>query len=73
MERQHFCDECFKTIETYETQYGYLCDECLGKQDEQEEEDRRNDIENYCLSCGCYSEILERFKCPACFEMDGYI
>lgn len=68
-----FCDECYSDLKTYETQYGFLCDDCASDMECMEEEDRHNDMDNYCLSCGCYSEILEGGQCPMCFEMDGYI
>jgi hypothetical protein len=68
-----FCTECFKDGEVYEVDQGvYLCKDCLREWEEYEEEDRRSNPDNYCKSCFQYSEILERQKCPQCFEGDGY-
>jgi hypothetical protein len=71
------CDECNRIVEDlsdiYEGEDGYRqCGKCAWQEYLQQEEDRRDDPENYCVSCGRYSEILDRQKCPMCFEGDGY-
>jgi len=70
-----FCEECGGEVKKeYRVDTGYLlCGKCSWKEYLQEEEDRRQDMDRYCLSCGNYSEILEGGQCPMCFEMGGYI
>ena len=70
---QEFCDESFRTLKTFETQYGYLWYDCCDRMENMLEEERRNDWDSYCLSCGDYSEIIVGDQCPACFESGGYI
>jgi hypothetical protein len=73
--QEKYCDDCGKTGKTYEIQddgFRY-CPDCYGRHMREQEEELRNDPDNYCVKCGAYSEILERGKCPACFESGGYI
>ena len=68
------CDRCGKTdVKVYKSEDGYrLCDKCDWDEYLADEEERRNDPENHCLSCREYSEILEGGQCPMCFEAMGY-
>lgn len=68
-----FCEECGKTGDFYEMDGICLCPDCEEEYIEAEEEWCRTDPQNYCLKCSEYSEILDRGKCPMCFEVAGYI
>jgi ssDNA-binding Zn-finger/Zn-ribbon topoisomerase 1 len=65
------CERCGKEKQLYfsEEYWQYLCSDCEYILTRQQ---MYSDMENYCQKCGHFAEILEKGKCPKCFELDGY-